>query len=267
MEYYDATKLSAFASCPRKYFWRYVEKIEPISIPLWKPWGRAIHRGLESLYTAHDINLAVAAFDTTWAEESLGEEEKGHTGEGGVNLLRAYHGHYFPEPYRRNTETEIKLMATLGEGIQYLGYLDLVARSLFDGGLVLLDHKTSARRPSNEDTHSDPLTGYVWLVKQVREEQPQAFLNYLINTKVPQFIRQPLSEGGEEQWKENVVAQVRAIRGMHSLEDFYQARGSCSYYGKCEFSDLCDAPKGQRLKLITEHYRPKKGRKDGQETD
>ena len=270
MEYYDATKLDAFASCPRKFWWRYVEKIEPIASPLWKPWGRAIHKGLESLYTYHSIDLAVAEFDVAWAE-SQGEEDKTHTGEGGVSLLRAYHKHYFPERYYSEV-TEVKMSAILNvpEDILYLGYVDLLARDLLFPGLILLDHKTAGKRPATgiTEVNSPQLTGYVWLAEQSTGERPKAYLNYLINTKVPQFERLPLAEGGaaqQEQWKENVVAQVRAIRRMQSFEEFYQARGSCSFFGKCEFDDLCCAPKGQRLKLISEFYQPKKGRGDGKE--
>lgn len=262
MEYYDATKLDFFASCPRKFYWRYVERIEPVDVPLWKSWGRAIHKGLETLYAAtHNIDLAVAAFDTSWAEGSQGEEDKGHTGEGGVGLLRAYHKNWFPDELEEE-EVELKFMAALdaGEGVQYLGYVDLLARDSH-GRLVLLDHKTASKTPGGGELRSPQLTGYVWLVGEVREERPSAYLNFLINTKVPQFMRQKLRAGGEEQWKANVLAQVRAIRGMHSLEDHYQARGSCSFYGKCEFAELCDAPTGKkRLQVIDQFYRPKKGR-------
>lgn len=262
MEYYDATKLDFFASCPRKYYWRYVEKIEPVDVPLWKPWGRAIHRGLETLYApTHNIDLAVAAFDVEWAEGSQGEEDKGHTGEGGVGLLRAYHKNWFPEELEKE-ETELKFMATLdteGLGIQYLGYVDLLARDSH-GRLILLDHKTASKTPGGGVLRSPQLTGYVWLVEQVREESPSAYLNFLINTKVPQFMRQSLCEGGEEQWKANVGAVVKVIRGMHSLEDHYQARSSCSFYGKCEFCELCDDLTGDRLRIIDQFYRPKSSR-------
>jgi putative RecB family exonuclease len=170
MTVYSHTRLGAFESCPRKYWYAYIgkptiEKVETVEQFL----GKRVHEALEELYRRVMRGRVMAAdellalYERHWKREWSDEVRvvrQGVTAADyqaiGRKALSDYHKRYAPFDQARTLKVEARVQFPLdGEGrYRMTGYVDRIARRA-DGTFEVHDYKTSGRLPTQDDLASD----------------------------------------------------------------------------------------------------------------
>jgi RecB family exonuclease len=159
-EVYSYSRLSTFRECPRKYQFKYVDRVREAFRTVEAHLGHAVHAALAWLYDGRDSLASpspadlLEKFDAEWRgglgpdvklirkDDSL--EERRATGRRMLSL-------HYEGPYRRDrlrtVATEQDLETLLDGSRRYLGIVDRIARDA-SGGMHLIDYKTTARPPA-----------------------------------------------------------------------------------------------------------------------
>ncbi|MGI9951967.1 PD-(D/E)XK nuclease family protein [Moorellaceae bacterium AZ2] len=145
---YSYTALECFRTCPRRFYYRYVERIpeEPSEA---MEFGRAVHAAVAAGLTGRDPEAAVRQmqFKTT-AGEKVDEA---------VELALRFLRRYTPQG---EVLVEEKIKGTVA-GERIVGRLDLV--EVFDGGVVITDFKTEWKKYAPSEKMQLPLYAYLYL--------------------------------------------------------------------------------------------------------
>lgn len=175
--------LSTFRSCPLKYRYRYIDGLELRDAARnthHLVYGAAIHRGLETLYGAHQnfgeyneggLFLAQAEFKQDYPTQ-LDPSDRAKTQDNGIRALALYVNRWREED-RKWKVLEVEgpgaLNYTLDSGLNEL-HCDLVLENLEHGGIYVMDHKTTTKAlgPWYWDQYSpnSQITGYIDYVQQ-----------------------------------------------------------------------------------------------------
>jgi len=184
----SATRLKTYLTCPRQFKYAYVEAI-PVPLSAALAFGRVMHR---TLYTLHqeciagsralDVERAFALFDGLWREAI--EQEQPVFKEGGVtveaywdiadDMLRGYVARHQSAPQPLMVEYPFELS---WEGHLLSGIIDRIDEG--ESGLVIVDYKTSQRKPSSQVLKEDlQLTVYAFAVERIFGRPVQRIVHY-----------------------------------------------------------------------------------------
>lgn len=170
------SSLSAYEACPRRYAYRYVERLPGVVPSFWFTFGSAIHRALEAFDRARiaarrdgSPTPGYGTLDRPFQDalDASGAElaEIARYRARGEPVLRAY--------LERESSSEAEPIAVeLGFGIgvpvgeneppvHFVGYVDRIDRRR-DGTVELLDHKTGALRSQADADRDRQLTAYAF---------------------------------------------------------------------------------------------------------
>ena len=146
--------LNAFRNCPRKYKHRYIDHLRPVERPEALAFGSVIHEALEKWYTlpadTHRLLAILDLFDEQFPNHHADPQQKAKW-----HLARAmmvgYASHYASEDFEvlaveKEFEAEIRNPDTgrASRTFTMAGKVDGVVRSLADGELYVLEHKTAS---------------------------------------------------------------------------------------------------------------------------
>lgn len=257
VETYDNFALSQFLLCRRKYYWRIVRSLVP-SKPSSSPargFGAAFHAGLEAYYKSADMLTVAEKFSQAWNESGLVGDDKRNEATG-HKLLGLYALKYTPEWFVTVHEPEVGFAVEL-EDFLYAGRIDLIARDRFSGQTIIVDHKTSSRKPSSTEVKHRQITGYIWAAGELTgEDIRRGLINYVVLTTEPQFIRVLSTRTPEqiEEWKDATAKVVREIRQCKNYADYYCNQEMCNHYGECDYLDLCNTPSILKERVIAQKY-------------
>jgi putative RecB family exonuclease len=255
-EVYSHSRLASFESCPRKFHYRYVEKIPAEKESIEAFTGKRVHEVLERLYKAvaeervPSLKRVLERFRILWNE---------HFDAGKLRIARAENG---PEVYRENGERclsnhytrnypfdrgetlglEQRVTFSLDAGGRYRvqGVIDRVVRAHDERSgeevIEIHDYKTAARVPRQDDLDRDrQLALYqIGVAEQYGDERPIRLVwHYLLPNQVRTSTRTPEDLVALREATIDLIDRIRAERT-------YEPRPGplCRW---CEYAEICPA--------------------------
>jgi RecB family exonuclease len=232
LDHLSWSSIQTFRTCPRRFFYRYVERAPEESTAASLVFGGAFHKAVESAHEAGMIGESVPeaddlmqAYDDSWAEGvNRGTKILYAKGEDAASLrelarrmLVAYLEYLRKEPPTTVIGVEHAQRVTMVKGAPPIeARLDLVEMRGCD--LVVADLKTSRGRWSDDKTRENlpQLVLYAIALAVIRKELDAKRI-------VPRFIVVTKGKSPVVQVIEPVVTQDDVVRARQLVSDAWQA--------------------------------------------
>lgn len=263
-EVIDSTKLTEFCRCERRFFYKYVLNWVPDMPNLHLEFGIAWHLAKEHLLRTGDFSEdnVIEAFSLfnehyrLFFPETEDELREPKTPVRALEALRSY-----AEECRRNLRykvllTEVAGVVPMTSNHDMVFKIDAVVEQ--DGGLWVVDHKTTSRLSSSWIDAWNLSLQIGTYVHALRYYNPDNnVLGAIIEATVfrkndHEHVRIPIrkSEASMNQWYWNVSQRLALLEwNFDSLKDctesdeiltaFPQNYEYCNYYSKCPYFDFC----------------------------
>jgi len=169
MVMYSHSRLSTFEQCPKKFEFKYIDKIKTIGKSIEALLGFAIHSVLELLYNEvktgrmPTVEEIITIYSDIWKENhdenilivrnDLNESDYFNKG---IEFLTNYYTKNYP--FDDNTlETEKKIFLKLDEKGEYqmIGFIDRLVYNLKEKRYEVHDYKTASTIPKQENIDKD----------------------------------------------------------------------------------------------------------------
>lgn len=137
IRYLSASRIRCFKECRRKYWFRYVEKLEPVTKALPLVLGKAVHTGLEILDKGKSLEEAKAAIMLQY--EDWPEEDAGILPDHALSIVEGYHEYVKPD--WKTLDLESRFEVSCGKGRRLIGYFDGIIER--NGHTYILERKTA----------------------------------------------------------------------------------------------------------------------------
>jgi hypothetical protein len=245
-EHYSYSQARMFASCPQKWFLRYIEKVPTTPLYVLES-GKAVHRGLEvhnlarfegkrGLHCDEVLEVAVAELESLENPEELDVtlgKAKDQLVKDGLEPVAAY-----------LAQTEQMLWAGAGDGEfeaekflefevagkRVIGYVDLVLPHTFT------DYKLSSRRKSEHQIMYDP---QLHIYSEVIGK-PGGFTELIRGRSVARLSPQP----------KNVAARRGAIKWLEDTVQAMEQAKKTGLFPRCQPGSWECSPKGCQMHRI-----------------
>lgn len=237
MQKLSYSSISTYLDCPKKWHYRYVEKI-PEKPKHFFSFGKSMHSALEFLYQADaapPLEKLLRFYYENWINEGYDtvelEDAKKKEGEG---ILRQYYDKNVPG-FRRPLHTELKFgfdKEFCVQGVAIRGVIDRVDEA--EGGrIAILDYKTGKPFPRNRVKADEQLTLYQIACEQILGRPVESLILYHLPSQTPHRSG-PHGADLVEALTEKVVRVAERIRG----EDFAPAPSEtkCNW---CDYRTYC----------------------------
>jgi putative RecB family exonuclease len=250
MPTYSYSRLSAYETCPLKYKYSYVDRVElePEVETVEAFMGSRVHEVLEKLY--RDLNLSKvntlgdleAYYDELWEKNWSGdvrvvreEYTPENYRETGWKCIADYYNRYKPFDESKTLGIERRVLIDI-EGYRLQGFIDRLAQR-GDGCYEIHDYKTSQYLPAQSFFEGNKqLVLYQIGVEDLWRDAGDVDLvwHYLVQDKE---IRSRRSQEAIGELKAETVALIREIESAME-EDRFPARESelCRW---CEYQEMC----------------------------
>lgn len=271
--------INAYKTCPRMYFYEYVEGLRPKAESVKLSLGRGFHKALAAFYAQISPEAARAAYEKWVGEEvpalaarNLDAQEIYDAAALGAEMLEAYlefaarEDDFVPLRHQGTPAIEIPFRVpvwtpkgTRCRGVYYSGTFDGVVRDRA-GNLWVMEHKTAQSFPAEITLRLDEQAGlYLLAAYQLLDEPPKGVIYNVVRKVSPSKAR------GEvvKRWKlirtgpELVYMRNRlyyALKQIRSDKVFMPSPGfHCSW--KCGYTQLCICEHdGADQRLLREIY-------------
>jgi putative RecB family exonuclease len=255
-EIYSHSRLSSFESCPRKFHYRYVQKlpVETESIEAFA--GKRVHEVLERLYKATQqsrfpsLERVLRLFRELWAEHFKPETVRIARAENGPEVYREngercltnyYRRHYpFDRDETLGLEQRVSFSLDASGAYRVQGVIDRVVRAR-DGAIEIHDFKTGKWVPTQKELDRDrQLALYqIGVAEKYGTDQPIRLVwHYLLRDQARTSTRTPEAL---DDLREHTIQLIDAIHA----EQKFEPRPS-ALCGWCEFAEICPASGRQR---------------------
>jgi len=249
MRTYSHSKLEAFETCPLKFKYRYIERLDaPIEETVETFVGSRVHDAFEKLYNdlqlekLNSLEELIEFYRAVWQKEwnpgvkitreGLTEQ---HYFEYGVRCIRQYYERFQPFNQSLTLATELRLSFALDASDRYrmTGFVDRVARRA-DGTYEIHDYKTARLLPAQEILDRDRQLALYQI--GLRRQWPQAerielIWHYVHNDTTLTSRRTP------EQLEALRQATIEGIARIEAETKFQPQKGEwCDW---CEYQPLC----------------------------
>jgi len=248
---YSHSKLKTFEQCPRKFKFKYIEKITPeIEGAIESHLGKVVHNTLEWVYKQAKekkvltIEQIIQYYAENWQENYKPEIPIIKTEftqadyfNKGVQFLVDYYNKY--TPFQDGTiECEKKVLIELDSDGEYKiqGFIDRVVYNLETQQYEIHDYKTANYLPSQDDIDNDrQLALYGIAIKELFGYDKEIILiwHYLAHNK--KIISQRNNEQ-LQQLKTETIAQIKQIEATTKFPHYISKL--CDW---CEYKDICPA--------------------------
>jgi putative RecB family exonuclease len=250
-EIYSHSRLSSFESCPQKFAFRYVERIEADSESIEGFLGKRVHEVLERLYRftrsgrLPSLERVLHRFRALWDEHYDAARvrvvrEEMHVDlyrESGERCLANYYRRHYPFDADETLGVEERVTFSLDAAGHYRmqGVIDRVVRAR-DGAIEIHDYKTGARVPRQAQLDRDrQLALYqLGLARRHGGDTPVRLVwHYLLSNQVRRSSRTPEQL---DTLRDETMALIDRIRAER---EFAPKTGPlCAW---CEYRDRCPA--------------------------
>lgn len=246
---YSPSKLDAYQNCPRRYRYRYVDKIERPSQSVEAFLGTCVHRAFERLYEdlsrgkrpSLEETLVVfnEAWDSGWSPEipiKDGRYQAEDWKKLGQDCVRNYYEAHRPFDRDKTVAVEKRIgfpLTAAGQEYRIEGYIDRLALGP-DGIFEIHDYKTARTLPSQADVDADwQLAIYDIAVRHNWPDARQVRLIWhfvrhgkdLVSSRSPQAL---------ESLKLELARLIERIKSDHAFQP--KPSALCDW---CEYRDLC----------------------------
>ena len=251
-DYLSWSAISAFRTCPLKYWFRYVAGMPEESVSSVLVFGTGIHAAIESFYRADlageakpDVEQLLFAYRSAWLPHEPDKIQFGSTETRASldalagKMLAVFLASPAASVQGRVLGVEEEIQGTLVEGVPDLyGRIDLVTED--DDQLVLTDFKTSRGKWSTEqaDDASEQLVLYSKLAGELTPGK-KLVTRFMVLTKTKEpVVEEHLGEVRPDRVARAVTSVERVWKAIAS-ENFYPAPSvvgcaSCGYRKACE---------------------------------
>jgi putative RecB family exonuclease len=250
-EVYSHSRLSSFESCPKKFEYRYLQRIVPESESIEGFLGKRVHEVLERLYRftrngrVPSLPRVLQRFRTLWEEHYDAERvrvvrEEMHADiyrESGERCLENYYRRHYPFDADETLGVEQRVAFALDDRGRYRmqGVIDRVVRAR-DGGIEIHDYKTGARVPRQQQLDRDRQLALYQLGMAPRYGRSQPFRlvwHYLLSNQERRSTR------SAEQLEELRRATMGLIDRIRAETEYEPKPGPLCRW--CEYRDRCPA--------------------------
>lgn len=263
----DSTKIKAFQSCPRKYFFSYILGWQSDTPNVHLAFGSGWHEALEHLHTSgmgdRQVEEAFLIFQKTFNEEfpqqMLSDQHKGKNEENALRALQEYARVY------RNEEMEVLFTETAGTvPIREDRVLHWKSDLIFEsprGEIWSLEHKTTGRGGSSWKQRWSldfQISAYAYALSALFSDRIEDVAGVKVNGAIlrksgnNEFVRIPCRKSLEDNklwlqeanhWIDMIEWNMDILRRT-SVQDstmfaFPRNPTSCTKYG-CPFDGLCE---------------------------
>ena len=268
-EVYSHSRLSSFESCPRKFHYRYVQKlpVETESIEAFA--GKRVHEVLERLYKAAQqsrfpsLERVLRLFRELWAEHFKPETVRIARAENGPEVYREngercltnyYRRHYpFDRDETLGLEQRVTFSLDTSGAYRVQGVIDRVVRAR-DGAIEIHDFKTGKWVPTQKELDRDrQLALYqIGIAEKYGTDQPIRLVwHYLLRDQARTSTRTPEALAD---LREHTIQLIDAIHAEQNFEP--RPSALC---GWCEFAEICPASGRQRAPVPSAAAPPPQG--------
>jgi putative RecB family exonuclease len=254
-EVYSPSRLASFEDCPRKFQYRYVQKIPVDSESIEAFVGKRVHEVLERLYhftrrgMVPSLGKVIDRFRSMWSEAWSSERIR-IVREGmqpldyranGERCLTNYYRRHYPFDCGETLGIEERVSFNLDEGGGYRvqGVVDRIVRT-GDDAIEIHDYKTGQRVPRQQQLDQDRQLALYQMGVALRfgHEGPIRLVwHYLFPDQLRTSSRTPEALASLREETMGLIDRIRAERE-------YEPRPSalCRW---CEFSEICPAGPGR----------------------
>jgi len=248
---FSHSRLSSFEDCPRKFHYRYVQKlpVETESIEAFA--GKRVHEVLERLYqftgrgAVPSLGRVIERFRALW-DESFDAERIRIAREGadaelyrsnGVRCLTNYYRRHYPFDRGETLGIEERVAFSLDDGDRYRvqGVIDRVVRAP-DDAIEIHDYKTGQRVPRQSALDQDrQLALYqIGVERRFGHSGPVRLVwHYLLSDQLRTSTRTPEDLGA---LRRDTIGLIDRIRAERSFEP--RPGPLCRW---CEYQAICPA--------------------------
>lgn len=240
----SVTQMRMYQRCPRQYEYRYIHGLRerPAGALIQ---GKVFHTTIEDnltqkIQTETDLPLdemtdrfathfkeASEAEDIDWKDETPDEAK-----DTGVTLVTAHHKELAPKLHPAIVEKEFSV--PLGDTHDLNGRIDLIEK---DGQIV--DHKTAAKSPSQDDADTDmQLTAYALVQQLEGAPAPALRLDVVTKAKTPKAIRlTTVRTENDLLWFvtmfEQIAAAIKTGIFPPNPNGWHCSKTACGYWERC----------------------------------
>lgn len=258
MAQWSHSRLETHRSCPRKFFYRYIERVKLPSAPetLAQFLGKRVHEAFEKLYgdlrsgVPPTLDGVLAGYrerwDAEWHDGVMLPDERApevHRAQG-EGWVGDYFNRHAPFADTRTIDIEARVRFSLDdEGRhQWIGYIDRIARTS-DGTWQIHDYKTNRTLPTQQDMDQNPQLAYYEI--GIRRMWPADVKHVELTWHFVAFDTSITSTRTSEQLNELRAHAIEAIDAIEvktrQLESF--PTNETYLCGYCEFQEICPVRK------------------------
>ena len=250
-EVYSPSRLASFEDCPRKFHFRYVEKVPVDSESVEAFVGKRVHEVLERLYHFTDrgmvpsLGKVLDRFRSMWAEAWSPDRirivregmEPLHYRANGERCLTNYYRRHYPFDHGETLGIEERVAFSLDEGGGYRvrGIVDRIVRTP-DEAIEIHDYKTGQRVPRQEQLDQDRQLALYQMGVALRfgHDGPIRLVwHYLLSDQLRTSSRTPEALAS---LRDETIGLIDRIRAEREFEP--RPSALCRW---CEYSKLCPA--------------------------
>ena len=243
------SQINMFLRCPKQYEYRYMEglRIPPAgAMVMGKAWHRTLERNYKQKIESHEdrpLGEMKEYFAYCFDGETSSQDVVYDEGEGpgelkdmGILVTIAHHERIAPAVQPATVEEKFEV--SLGEGFPYdlVGIFDLI-----DAAGIVIDNKSYARTPSQEDVNKDlQLSTYAlgYRIKNARSETGLR-MDAVIKTKKPKAVQLKTERTNDEcRWLlgliEKVAAAIEAGIFYPNPTGWHCSEKMCGYWTRCK---------------------------------
>jgi len=239
---FSYTKISLFASCPRAYEYKYVQREEELFSTIEQHLGKSIHSALKSAYTERNAGTSISvdslirAYRKAWQSLDSGNVKIVKKGVApseyyskGQDMLKSFYHRVLEVDKGETVALEKYFEIKLNSAIRYRGVIDRISREP-NGKVRITDFKTGSR--INEPTEDFQLSSYaLWAFEEFEEKDLEVVFEALADGK---SMRGRLKQSEMPTIRKNLLA---AINNVVSTKTFYAKPSPLCEW--CGYSPIC----------------------------
>ena len=250
-EIFSHSRLSSFEDCPRKFHYRYVQKLPAETESIEAFAGKRVHDVLERLYqfttrgAVPSLGRVIERFRALW-EESYDPARIRIVREGaepeqyranGVRCLTNYYRRHYPFDHGETLGTEERVSFSLDEDDRYRvqGVIDRLVRAP-DDAIEIHDYKTGQRVPRQQQLDQDrQLALYqIGVARRFDHDGPIRLVwHYLLSDQLRTSTRTPEALAA---LRHDTIGLIDRIRAERAFEP--RTGPLCRW---CEYQAICPA--------------------------
>lgn len=279
--YIDSSMLSTFRSCPKKFYWQYMQKLKPMGFSIHLTAGAAYASALDAirslqakskepieaeLLMEHALPYFLSSWDGPLNEDEIPSRARAKNIHNMLAVLELYLKEYHPfydniQPYIKpdgNAATEFSFAIPLpilhpsGEQFTYVGRFDMLGIARNTNEMVVLDDKTTGGLSSywlDQWDMRGQFMGYIWACKAMGYPVDKAVVRgtgiQITDTKfvdVDCYYPDHLIL----RWQNELFDSLELMKMMAERNHWpYSFGDACTSYGGCPMKQLCQAAEPQ----------------------